>query len=101
MKILAPSITETELIAMPDTIQQGGVLSPEPLRFAYLYQTGTGMISRLRVWNECLSKTSNQAVEGELIAMDGDASVLAGAAGCEWDVLIYEPPGWNAPGVKS
>lgn len=86
---------------MPDTIQQGGPLAPEPLRFAYLYQPGTGMISRLRVWNEWLSKGGTRDVEGELIAMDGDASPLAGAAECEWQVLIYEPPGWNTQGVKS
>lgn len=75
-------------------------MTPEPLRFTYIHQSGTGMIGRLRAWHELLSKTSNRAVEGELIAMDGDASVLADAAGCEWDVLIYEPPGWCDPEVK-
>ncbi|MBT9549583.1 MAG: hypothetical protein IV088_01935 [Hydrogenophaga sp.] len=101
MKILALSTTETELITMSDTIQQGVPLAPEPLRFAYLYQPGTGMISRLRVWNEWLSKSGTRDVEGELIAMDGDASVLACATECEWQVLIYEPPGWSFPEAKS
>lgn len=85
---------------MPEPIPPGAPLPSEPLRFAYIYQSGTGMISRFRVWNDCLSKGGTRAVEGELIAMDGDTSVLSYAADCEWDVLIYEPPGWAAPGVK-
>ena len=101
MKILAPSISETELIAMPDTIQQGEPLSPEPLRFVYLHQNGTGMIPRLRVWHELLSNDGTRAVEGELIVMGGNDAALACASECEWEVLIYEPPGWSVPEAKS
>jgi hypothetical protein len=85
---------------MPETISPGESGHSEPLRFVYLHQTGTGMIGRLRAWHELLSNGGTRAVEGELIAMDGDTSVTAYATGCECDVLIYEPPGWAAPGAK-
>lgn len=72
---------------------------PAPLQVVYLHQRDAGMIARYRAWTEWLSAGRTRAVERELIAMDGDAPALAPsrASVCEWQVLIYEPPGYPCP----
>lgn len=72
---------------------------PAPLQVVYLHQRDPGMIARYRAWTEWLSEGRTRAVESELIAMDGGdpAQALARASVCEWQVLIYEPPGYRGP----
>lgn len=69
---------------------------PAPLQVAYLHQRDAGMIARYRAWTDWLSEGCTRAVESELIAMGGGdlAQALAHASVCEWQVLIYEPPGY-------
>ena len=68
---------------------------PAPLQVVYLHQRDAGMIARYRAWTNWLSEGRTRAVESELIAMDGGdpAPALSRASVCEWQVLIYEPPG--------
>lgn len=70
-----------------------------PLQFVYLHQRDAGMIRRYRAWIDWLTKGSTCEVEGELIAMEGHApaQALALAAECDWQFLIYEPPGFPPP----
>ena len=78
---------------------------PAALQVVYLHQRDAGMIARYRAWTEWLSAGRTRAVESELIAMDGgdpaqaqaQAQALARASVCEWQVLIYEPPGYRGP----
>jgi hypothetical protein len=72
---------------------------PAPLQVVYLHQRDPGMIARYRAWADWLSDGRTRAVESELIAMDGGdpAQALSRASVCEWQVLIYEPPGYLCP----
>lgn len=70
-----------------------------PLQVVYLHQRDPGMIARYRNWANWLAEGRTRTVESELIAMDGGdpAHALARASVCEWQVLIYEPPGYPYP----
>ena len=72
---------------------------PAPLQAVYLHQLDAGMIARYRTWADWLSEGRTRAVESELIAIDGEgpAQALSRASVCEWQVLIYEPPGYLCP----
>lgn len=72
---------------------------PAALQVIYLHQRDPGMIARYRAWTEWLSDGHTHAVGSELTAMDGGdpAQALARASVCEWQVLIYEPPGYQRP----
>ena len=72
-----------------------------PLQVVYLHQRDAGMIDRYRAWTDWLTEGRTRAVESELIAMDGGdpTQALSRASVCEWQVLIYEPPGY--PGAAS
>jgi hypothetical protein len=72
---------------------------PAPLQVVYLHQRDAGMIARYRAWTDWLTEGRTRAVESELIAMDGGdpAPALSRASVCEWQVLIYEPPGYPCP----
>ena len=72
---------------------------PAPLQAVYLHQRDAGMIARYRTWADWLSEGRTRAVESELIAIDGEgpAQALSRASVCEWQVLIYEPPGYLCP----
>ena len=72
---------------------------PATLQVVYLHQRDPGMIARYRAWTEWLTEGRTRAVESELIAMDGGdpALALSHASACEWQVLIYEPPGYPRP----
>ena len=72
---------------------------PAPLQVVYLHQRDAGMIARYRTWADWLTEGRTRAVESELIAMnEGDpAQALSHASVCEWQVLIYEPPGYPCP----
>ena len=72
---------------------------PAALQVIYLHQRDPGMIARYRAWTNWLSEGRTRAVESELIAMDGGdpAPALSRASVCEWQVLIYEPPGYPCP----
>lgn len=69
---------------------------PAPLQVAYLHQRDPGTIARYRAWTDWLAEGRTRAVESELIPMDGGdpTQALAHASVCEWQVLIYEPPGY-------
>ena len=72
---------------------------PAPLQVVYLHQRDAGMIARYRTWADWLTEGRTRAVESELIAMDGGdpAQALSRASVCDWQVLIYEPPGCRGP----
>lgn len=72
---------------------------PAPLQVVYLHQRDLGMIARYRAWTDWLSDGRTRAVESELIPMDEGAptQALAHTSVCEWQVLIYEPPGYACP----
>ena len=72
---------------------------PAPLQVVYLHQRDPGMIARYCTWTDWLSEGGTRAVESELIAMDGGdpAQAVSRASMCEWQVLIYEPPGYPCP----
>ena len=72
---------------------------PAPLQAVYLHQRDPGMIARYRAWTEWLSEGRTRAIESQLIAMEGGdpTQALARASVCEWQVLIYEPPGYPRP----
>ena len=84
---------------MHSAIQQGitSRTSDEPLTFVYLHTTGTKTISRYRAWAEWLSEGRTRAIGGELIPMEGNdpTQALARASMHDWQVLIYEPPGYT------
>ena len=72
---------------------------PAPLQVVYLHQRDAGMMARYRAWANWLSEGRTRTVESELIAMDGGdpAQAVSRASVCEWQVLIYEPPGCRGP----
>ena len=72
---------------------------PAALQVVYLHQRDAGMIARYRTWANWLAEGRTRAVESELIAMDEGAptQALAHTSVCEWQVLIYEPPGYPCP----
>ena len=72
---------------------------PAPLQVVYLHQRDVGMITRYRNWANWLSEGRTRAVESELIAMDGGdpTQAVSRASVCDWQVLIYEPPGCRGP----
>ena len=72
---------------------------PAALQVVYLHQRDTGMIARYRAWTEWLTEGRTRAVESELIAMDGGgpAQAVSHASVYDWQVLIYEPPGYPRP----
>jgi len=72
---------------------------PAPLQVVYLHQRDAGMMARYRAWANWLTEGRTRAVESELIAMDGGdpAQALSRASVCDWQVLIYEPPGYPCP----
>ena len=72
---------------------------PAPLQAVYLHQPDAGMIARYRAWAEWLSEGRTRAVECELIPKDAGnpAQALSRPSVCEWQVLIYEPPGCRGP----
>ena len=72
---------------------------PAPLQVVYLHQRDPGMIARYRAWANWVSEGRTRAVESELIAMDeGDPiQAHARASEYEWQLLIYEPPGYRGP----
>ncbi len=86
-------------VAVKEEIRLTAPNPPAPLQVVYLHQRDAGMIARYRAWTEWLSVGRTRTVESELIAMDGDAPApaLAHASVCEWQMLIYEPPGYPLP----
>ena len=69
------------------------------LQYVYLHQCDAGMITRYRAWAEWLSEGRTRAIVGELVPMDGNDPIqaLARASVHDWQVLIYEPPGYVHP----
>ena len=66
----------------------------KPFQFIYLHQRQ--MLPRYRIWAEFLSKCRSVDIEGLLVEV-GTAdplAVLADAPLSDWQVLIYEPPGY-------
>ena len=86
-------------VAAKEEIRLTAPNPPAPLQAVYLHQPDAGMIARYRNWANWLSEGRTRAVESELIAMDGGdpAPALSRASVCEWQVLIYEPPGYPCP----
>ena len=86
---------------MHSAIQQGitSRTSDEPLTFVYLHTTGTKTISRYRAWADWLSEGRTRAIVGELIPMEGNdaTQALARTSVHDWQVLVYEPPGYVHP----
>ena len=72
---------------------------PAPLQVVYLHQRDAEMIARYRAWTNWLSEGRTRAVECELIPKDAGnpAQALSRPSVCEWQVLIYEPPGYLCP----
>ena len=86
-------------VAVKEEIRLNAPKPPAPLQVIYLHQRDAGMIARYRAWTNWLSEGRTRAIESELIAMDGGepAQALSHASVCEWQVLIYEPPGYPRP----
>lgn|GEM_PF-4133026 len=86
-------------VAVKEEIRLTAPKPPAPLQVVYLHQRDAGMVARYRAWADWLSEGRTRAVESELIAMDGGdpALALSHASACEWQVLIYEPPGYLRP----
>ncbi|MCB1975134.1 MAG: hypothetical protein KDE65_11960, partial [Burkholderiaceae bacterium] len=86
-------------VAVKEETRLTGPNPPAPLQIVYLHQRDAGMIARYRTWANWLADGRTRAVESELIAMDGGdpAQALTHASVCEWQVLIYEPPGYPRP----
>ena len=86
-------------LAVKEEIRLTAPNPPAPLQVIHLHQRDAGMIARYRAWADWLSEGRTRAVESELIAMDGGnpAQALSRASVCEWQVLIYEPPGYPRP----
>ena len=72
---------------------------PAALQVVYLHQRDAGMIARYRTWANWLTEGRTRTVESELIATDGGdpAQAVSHASVWEWQVLIYEPPGYPCP----
>ena len=86
-------------VAVKEEIRLTAPKPPAPLQVVYLHQRDAGMIARYRNWANWLSEGRTRTVESELIAMDGGdpAQAVSRASVCEWQVLIYEPPGCRGP----
>lgn len=86
-------------VAVKEEIRLTAPNPPAPLQVVYLHQRDAGMIARYRTWTEWLSEGRTRAVECELIPKDGGSptQALSRASVCEWQVLIYEPPGYPCP----
>ena len=86
-------------VAVKEEIRLTAPNPPAPLQVVYLHQRDAEIIVRYRAWTNWLSEGRTRTVESELIAMDGEgpAHALARASVCEWQVLIYEPPGYPCP----
>ena len=86
-------------VAVKEEIPLTAPNPPAALQVVYLHLRDAGMIARYRAWANWLSGGRTRAVESELIVMDGGdpTQALARASVCEWDVLIYEPPGYPCP----
>ena len=86
-------------VAVKEEIRLTAPNPPAALQVVYLHQRDTGMIARYRAWTEWLTEGRTRAVESELIAMDGGgpAHALSRASVRDWQVLIYEPPGYPGP----
>ena len=86
-------------VAVKEEIRLTTPNPPAPLQVVYLHQRDAGMIARYRTWTDWLTEGRTRAVESELIALDGGdpAQALSRASACEWQVLIYEPPGYPCP----
>lgn len=86
-------------VAVKEEIPLTAPNPPTALQVVYLHQRDAGMIARYRTWAEWLTEGRTRAVESELIAMDGGdpAQALSRASVCDWQVLIYEPPGYRGP----
>ena len=86
-------------VAVKEETQLTEPKTPATLQVLYIHQRDAGMIARYRAWAEWLSEGRTRAVESELIAMDGGdpAQAVSHASVCEWQVLIYEPPGYPGP----
>lgn len=86
-------------VAVKEEIRLTAPNPPAPLQVVYLHQPAPGMIARYRTWADWLSVGRTRAVESELIATEGGdpAPAVSRATVCEWQVLIYEPPGCARP----
>ena len=86
-------------VAVKEEIRLTAPNPPAPLQAVYLHQPDAGMIARYRAWAEWLSEGRTRAVECELIPKDAGnpAQALSRPSVCEWQVLIYEPPGYLCP----
>ena len=86
-------------VAVKEEIPLTAPNPPAALQVVYLHQRDAGMIARYRAWTDWLTEGRTRAVESELIAMDGGdpAQALSRASVCDWQVLIYEPPGYPCP----
>ena len=86
-------------VAVKEEIRLTAPNPPAPLQVVYLHQRDAGMIARYRAWAEWLSEGRTRAVECELIPKDAGnpAQALSRPSVCEWQVLIYEPPGYLCP----
>ena len=86
-------------VAVKEEIRLTAPKPPAPLQVVYLHQRDAGMIARYRAWTNWLSEGRTRAVESELIAMDGGdpAQAVSHASVYDWQVLIYEPPGYPRP----
>ena len=86
-------------VAVKEEIRLTAPNPPAPLQVVYLHQPDPGMIARHRTWADWLSVGRTRAVESELIALEGGdpAPAISRATVCEWQVLIYEPPGYPCP----
>ena len=86
-------------VAVKEEIRLTAPNPPALLQVVYLHQRDAGMLARYRAWANWLSDGRTRAVESELIPMDGGDpnQALARASVCEWQVLIYEPPGCRGP----
>lgn len=86
-------------VAVKEEIRLIAPNPPATLQVVYLHQRDAGMIARYRAWANWLSEGRTRAVECELIPKDGGdpAQALSRASVCDWQVLIYEPPGCRGP----
>ena len=69
------------------------------LQYVYLHQSDAGTIPRYRAWADWLSEGRTRAIVGELIPLEGNdaTQALARASVHDWQVLVYEPPGYVHP----
>ena len=91
--------SEFSRVTVKEEIRLTAPNPPATLQVVYLHQRDAKMIVRYRAWTDWLSKGRTRAVESELIDMDGGdpAHALSRASVRDWQVLIYEPPGYPGP----